>query len=88
MRYREIPGKLCLLTTKIQQLKQRVALGETGNVDYYALIGLRRGCSTSKLEKAHLLLCLRHKPDKATLFIDRYELVDDRDVDSIRDKAS
>ncbi|KAM1101943.1 hypothetical protein ACFX2B_008151 [Malus domestica] len=87
VRYREIPGKLCLLTTKIQQLKQRVASGETGNVDYYALIGLRRGCSRSELERAHLLLCLRHKPDKATIFIDRCELVDDRDVDSIRDKA-
>ncbi|KAB2605064.1 hypothetical protein D8674_004781 [Pyrus ussuriensis x Pyrus communis] len=87
VRYREIPGRLCLLTTKIQQLKQRVASGETGNVDYYALIGLRRGCSRSELERAHLLLCLRHKPDKATIFIDRCELVDDRDVDSIRDKA-
>lgn len=87
VRYREIPGKLCVLTTKIQQLKQRVASGETGNVDYYALIGLRRGCSRSELERAHLLLCLRHKPDKATIFIDRCELADDRDVDSIRDKA-
>ncbi|CAN6561594.1 unnamed protein product [Malus baccata var. baccata] len=87
VRYREIPGKLCLLTTKTQQLKQRVASGETGNVDYYALIGLRRGCSRSELERAHLLLCLRHKPDKATIFIDRCELADDRDVDSIRDKA-
>lgn len=85
--YREIPGKLCALTTKIQQLKQRVASGETSNVDYYALIGLRRGCSRSELERAHLLLCLRHKPDKATNFIERCELSDDRDLDSIRDRA-
>ncbi|KAL4313245.1 hypothetical protein GQ457_01G054160 [Hibiscus cannabinus] len=77
--YREIPGKLCALTTKIQQLKQRVASGETGNVDYHALIGLRRGCSRSELERAHLLLCLRHKPDKATNFIDRCEFADERD---------
>lgn len=85
--YREIPGKLCALTTKIQQLKQRVASGETSNVDYYALIGLRRGCSRSELERAHLLLCLRHKPDKATNFIERCELSDDRDLDSIKDRA-
>lgn len=85
--YREIPGKLCALTTKIQQLKQRVASGETSNVDYYALIGLRRGCSRSELERAHLLLCLRHKPDKATTFIERCELSDDRDLDSIKDRA-
>ncbi|GMN52326.1 hypothetical protein TIFTF001_021466 [Ficus carica] len=88
VRYREIPGKLCALTTKIQGLKQRVASGETGNnVDYYSLIGLRRGCSRSELERAHLLLCLRHKPDKSTAFIERCELADDRDLDSIRDRA-
>ncbi|XP_022769794.1 uncharacterized protein LOC111313388 [Durio zibethinus] len=87
VRYREIPGKLCALTNKIQQLKQRVAAGETGNVDYYALIGLRRGCSRSELERAHLLLCLRHKPDKATNFIDRCEFADERDLDSVKDRA-
>lgn len=87
VRYREIPGKLCTLTTKTQELKQRVASGETGNVDYYALYGLRRGCSRSELERAHLLLTLRHKPDKSTSFIDRCEFADERDVDSIRDRA-
>ncbi|KAE8009376.1 hypothetical protein FH972_005816 [Carpinus fangiana] len=87
VRYREIPGKLCALTTKIQRLKQRVASGETGNVDYYALIGLRRGCSRSELERAHLLLCLKHKPDKANSFIDRCELADDRDLDSVKERA-
>ncbi|XP_058188030.1 uncharacterized protein LOC131304708 [Rhododendron vialii] len=87
VRCREIPGKLCTLAVKIQELKQRVASGETGNVDYYALIGLRRGCSRSELERAHLLLTLRYKPDKANSFIDRCEFADDRDVDSIRDRA-
>ncbi|XP_022759668.1 uncharacterized protein LOC111306032 [Durio zibethinus] len=87
VRYREIPGKLCALTTKIQQLKQRVASGETGNVDYYALIGLSRGCSRSELERAHLLLCLRHKPDKATNFIDRCEFAGELDFDSVKDSA-
>lgn len=87
VRYREIPGKLCALTTKTQQLKQRVASGETGNVDYYALIGLRRGCSRSELERAHLLLSLRHKPDKAINFVERCEFADDRDLDSVKDRA-
>ncbi|XP_012479518.1 uncharacterized protein LOC105794755 [Gossypium raimondii] len=87
VRYREIPGKLCALTTKIQQLKQRVASGETGNVDYHALIGLRRGCSRSELERAHLLLCLRHKPEKATNFVDRCEFADERDLDSVKDRT-
>lgn len=87
VQYREIPGKLCSLAAKIQQLKQRVAAGETGNVDYYALIGLRRGCSRSELERAHLLLTLKHKPDKSSSFIDRCEFADEKDVDSVRDRA-
>ncbi|KAJ7973045.1 DnaJ subfamily C member like [Quillaja saponaria] len=87
VRYGEIPGKLCALTIKIQELKQRVASGQTGNVDSYALIGLRRGCSRSELDRAHLLLCLRHKPDKATNFIDRCELADERDIESVKDRA-
>nr|XP_043636305.1 uncharacterized protein LOC122607404 [Erigeron canadensis] len=85
--YNEIPGKLCLLTNKIQELKQRVASGEIGNVDHYALMGLRRGCSRSELERSHLLLVLRHKPDKATSFIDRCEFTEDHDIDSIKDRA-
>ncbi|XP_057424774.1 uncharacterized protein LOC130718258 [Lotus japonicus] len=87
IRYGEIPGKLCTLAVKSQQLKQRVAAGETRNVDYHALIGLRRGCGKSELQRAHLLLCLKHKPDKSTGFIERCELADERDLESVRDRA-
>ncbi|CAN4112787.1 unnamed protein product [Withania somnifera] len=87
VQYREIPGRLCSLGAKMQELKQRVASGETGNVDYYALIGLGRGCSRSELERAHLLLTLRHKPDKSTSFVERCEFADEKDVDSVRDRA-
>lgn len=87
VRYREIPGKLSALTTKIQELKSRLASGESGNYDYYALIGVRRGCSRSELERAHLLLSLRHKPDKATNFIDRCELADERDLETVKERA-
>ncbi|XP_051118943.1 uncharacterized protein LOC127243113 [Andrographis paniculata] len=87
IQYREIPGKLCSLAAKTQQLKQRVAAGETGNVDYYALIGLRRGCSRSELERAHLLLTLKHKPDRSSSFIDKCEFADEKEVDSVRDRA-
>lgn len=33
------------------------------------------------------MLCLKHTPDKATGFLDRCELGDDFDLDSIRDRA-
>lgn len=85
--YREIPGKLVSLATKIQALKQRVASGETGNMDYYVLIGLTKGCSRSELERAHLLLTLRHKPEKSNAFIERCEFADDGDVESVRERA-
>ncbi|OIW07026.1 hypothetical protein TanjilG_02660 [Lupinus angustifolius] len=87
VRYREIPGKLCALSVKIQKLKKRVASGEVGNVDYYALIGLIRGCSRSKLERAYLLLCLKYKPDKASNFVDKCELANESDLESIKDRA-
>lgn len=87
VKYREIPGKLCVLTTKTQKLKQKIADGETGNVDYYGLIGVRRGCTRSELDRAHLLLCLRYKPDRASSFIERCEFTDQNDVDSVRDRA-
>ncbi|XP_074316072.1 uncharacterized protein LOC141652472 [Silene latifolia] len=86
--YREIPGKLVTLGSKINLLKQRIAMGETGkNVDYYALIGLRRGCSKSELERAHLLLVLKHKPEKSISFLDRCEFGDENDYDSAKDRA-
>ena len=87
VKYREIPGKLCVLTTKTQKLKQKIANGETGNVDYYGLIGVRRGCTRSELDRAHLLLCLRYKPDRASSFIDRCEFTDQNEVDSVRDRV-
>ncbi|CAL0308497.1 unnamed protein product [Lupinus luteus] len=87
LRYMEIPDKLCALTTKIQELKSRLACGECQNVDYYALIGVRRGCSRSELESAHVLLNLRHKPDKATNFIDHCELANELDLETVKEKA-
>ncbi|ESQ39392.1 hypothetical protein EUTSA_v10001383mg [Eutrema salsugineum] len=87
VKYREIPGRLCVLTTKTQKLKQKIANGETGNVDYYGLIGVRRGCTRSELDRAHLLLCLRYKPDRASSFIERCEFTEQNDVDSVRDRA-
>lgn len=85
--YKEIPGQLCSLTSKIQELKQRVASREAWHIDYYALIGLRRGCSRAELERAHLLLSLKHKPNRALDFLDKCEFEEGCDFDSIKDRA-
>ncbi|XP_075473551.1 uncharacterized protein LOC142504573 [Primulina tabacum] len=87
VQYREIPGKLCSLAYKMQQLKQRVADGETRNVDYYSLIGLKSGCSRSELERGHLLLTLKHRPDKSLSFVDRCAFADEKNMDSVRERA-
>lgn len=85
--YREIPGKLYALSVKIQDLKRMVLNGETTNVDYYAFMGLSRGCLRSELIKAYLLLALRHKPERSNSFLDRCEFADERDVSSVRERA-
>ncbi|KAL5219365.1 hypothetical protein ABZP36_020049 [Zizania latifolia] len=88
VRYREIAGAHRKLIARIQGLRGRVAAGEACNIDYYALLGVRRGCTRSELERAHLLLTLKLKPDRAVVFGDRLELVDEhRDLEAVRDQA-
>ncbi|KAK4776458.1 hypothetical protein SAY86_005146 [Trapa natans] len=85
--YKEIPLKLSSLTSKIQELKQRVVSGEACRIDHYALMGLRRGCSRAELDRAHLLLSLKHKPNRSLDFLDKCEFEEGCDFDSIRDRA-
>uniref|UniRef100_A0A7N0ZWZ9 Uncharacterized protein n=1 Tax=Kalanchoe fedtschenkoi TaxID=63787 RepID=A0A7N0ZWZ9_KALFE len=87
VRYTEIPGKLLTLARKIEELKHRVANGESSNVDYYALMGLRRGCSRAELEKANLVLSLKHKPERVTAFTEKCEFTDSRDLDSVKERV-
>ncbi|KAF8074457.1 hypothetical protein N665_1101s0019 [Sinapis alba] len=88
VKYREIPGKLCVLTTKSKSLKAKIANGEIGNVDWYGLMGVRRGCTRSELDRANVLLTLRHKPDKALSFIDRCDFADQKEIIAVKDRAS
>ncbi|XP_062210987.1 uncharacterized protein LOC133912335 [Phragmites australis] len=88
VRYREIAGAHRKLTARIQGLRSRVAAGEACNIDYNLLLGVRRGCTRSELERAHLLLSLKLKPDRAVVFGERLELVDEhRDLEAVRDQA-
>lgn len=88
VRYREIAGAHRKLTARIQALRGRVAAGEACSIDYYVLLGVRRGCTRSELERAHLLLSLKLKPDRAVVFGERLELVDEhRDLEAVRDQA-
>ncbi|XP_072997205.1 uncharacterized protein [Typha latifolia] len=86
--YRDIPAELRALSSRIQVLRRRVAAGEVSHIDYHALLGVRRGCSRSELDRANVLLSLRHKPEKAAGFVDRLDFVEEhRDLDAVRDQA-
>ncbi|KAH9298329.1 hypothetical protein KI387_030011, partial [Taxus chinensis] len=83
--FRDIHKNLQYLNSKIHIIKQRLSNPYT--IDYYTLIGLRRGCKRTDVERTHLLLCLRHRPDKASHFVKRCEFVDERDIDAVKDQA-
>lgn len=85
LNYRDVHGNLQILNSKILTMKQRLTSPYT--VDYYTLIGLKRGCTRADVERAHMLLCLRHTPDKASQFVDRCEFVDERDIDTVKYQA-
>ncbi|KAM0895334.1 hypothetical protein ACQ4PT_023909 [Festuca glaucescens] len=88
VRQGEIAGAHRELVARIQQLRGRVAAGDGCSVDYYALLGLPRGCTRTELVCAHLLLTLKLKPDRSASFAERLELVDEhRDLESVRDQA-
>jgi tetratricopeptide (TPR) repeat protein len=86
VRFGEIAGAHRALTGRIQQLRGRVA--GAGGVDYHALLGVRRGCARSEVERAHLLLALKLKPERSVSFVERMEVVDEhRDLEAVRDQA-
>ncbi|XP_006307197.2 uncharacterized protein LOC17897971 [Capsella rubella] len=87
VRYREIPGKLCVLTSKFKQTKEKITNRETSNVDYYSLMGVELGCSRSELNRAYVLLNLRHKPERTVVFIDRFDITDEEELASVKNRA-
>ncbi|KAL6657234.1 hypothetical protein ACP70R_005014 [Stipagrostis hirtigluma subsp. patula] len=88
VRFAEIADAHRTLTARIQQLRGRVAAGEGCSVDYYALLGVQRGCTREELDRAHRVLTLKLKPDRSSSFAERLELVDEhRDLEAVRDQA-
>ncbi|CAM0151595.1 unnamed protein product [Urochloa decumbens] len=83
VRFGEIAAAQRALAGRIQDLRSMA-----GAIDYYALLGVGRGCTRWELERAHLLLTLKLKPERSVSFAERVELVDEhRDLDAVRDQA-
>ncbi|KAL3692446.1 hypothetical protein R1sor_006097 [Riccia sorocarpa] len=83
--YMDVPNSLYQLDIKISGVKQRLESRYT--IDYHTILGLTPGCTKNEVERAHLLICLKHRPDKASHFIDRCEFVDDRDIEAVKEEA-
>ncbi|BBN05674.1 hypothetical protein MPTK1_3g15060 [Marchantia polymorpha subsp. ruderalis] len=83
--YMDVPSSLYQLDIKISGVKQRLESRYT--IDYHTILGLTPGCTKNEVERAHLLICLKHRPDKASHFIDRCEFVDDRDIEAVKEEA-
>ena len=86
--YRDIAGDLREIASRSQRLREIMASGEAYDVNYYALLGVRRCCTRSELERAHVVLSLKHRPDKAAAFVERLEFSGEcRDLDAVKDQA-
>ncbi|KAL2635400.1 hypothetical protein R1flu_006879 [Riccia fluitans] len=83
--YMDVPNSLYQLDIKISGVKQRLESRYT--IDYHTILGLTPGCTKNEVERAHLLICLKHRPDKASHFIDRCEFVDERDIEAVKEEA-
>ncbi|CAM0145063.1 unnamed protein product [Urochloa decumbens] len=84
VRFGEVAAAHRALAARIQGLRSMAGIG----IDYYALLGVGRGCTRWELERAHLLLTLKLKPERSVSFAERVELVDEhRDLDAVRDQA-
>lgn len=80
-------GELEALAARIQTLRQRTG-GAASAADHHMLMGVRRGCSRQELERAHRLLSLRNRPERAAAFVDRVEFAGEhRDLETVREQA-
>lgn len=68
-------------------MKEKIINRETGYVDYYSFMGIERGCSKSELNRAYLLLNLRHKPERSMISVDRFDLTDEKELVSVKNPA-
>ncbi|CAM6090814.1 unnamed protein product [Calypogeia fissa] len=83
--YTDVAGSLYHLNMKLSAVKQRLENPYT--IDYHTILGLTSNCTKAEVERAHLLICLKHRPDKASHFIDRCEFVDERDPEVVKEEA-
>lgn len=82
----DLQGCIDFIKGRIASISQRVA-GRSSMMDHFGILGVSRGCSRQEVERAYLILSLKHRPDRAAHFVDRCEFVDERDIEAVKDEA-
>lgn len=85
-----ISGGLDYINSKIMATRRRLCHG-TCLLDARTILDMPENCSMEDVEKAYLLLSLKHSPDKAALFVDNcLRLVQQdgcRDMETVKEEA-
>eukprot|EP00250_Pteridium_aquilinum_P001988 c12201_g1_i1 orf=1-1488(-) len=82
----DLAGGLDYINSKIAATQQK--LSGACSLDAHAILDMPRSCTMDDVKRAYLVLSLKHRPDTATHFIDRCELVDDnRDMTTLREEV-
>lgn len=82
----DLAGGLDHINSKIAAMRQR--LSGSCSLDAHTILDMPRNCTMDDAKRAYTVLSLKHRPDMATNFIDRCELVDDeRDMRTVREEV-
>ncbi|KAH7404325.1 hypothetical protein KP509_15G020900 [Ceratopteris richardii] len=81
----DLQGAIDFINNRLSSVRERWSTYDT--IDHYRVLGISRGCTRAEVERAFLILSLKHRPDKTTHFIDRCDFVDDRQIDDVKGHA-
>ncbi|KAI5068223.1 hypothetical protein GOP47_0016568 [Adiantum capillus-veneris] len=82
----DLAGRLDYINNKITAARQR--LSGSCSLDAHTILDMPKSCTMDDVKRAYTVLSLKHRPDMATNFIGKCELVDDeRDMETVREEV-
>eukprot|EP00250_Pteridium_aquilinum_P014788 c22199_g1_i1 orf=7-2007(-) len=84
----DFAGGLEYINSKITSTRQRLSSG--CSLDAHTILDMPKSCTMEDVERAYLLISLKHRADKATQFVERRDFVspyDQRDPANVREEA-
>ncbi|MCO5579640.1 hypothetical protein L7F22_033497 [Adiantum nelumboides] len=86
--YIDFAGGLEYINSKITSTRQRLSSSRT--LDAHTILDMPRNCTMEDVERAYLLISLKHKADKAAQFVERRDFAsvhDKRDMATVKEEA-